>query len=259
MKKISCLILCLTALAGPPSFAQQSEKPAAPTAPARRELSKFNLEFPGGTPAQLVATIQKAMGRSLNVVVPDDLANWRLPPMKMTGVDVSQLFRALEQAGLTQEVVANGNGSYSQRQFQYGFRTNDNNPQTQTDDTIWYFYVNGTAKMPKISRFYLLTPYLDAGLTVDDITTAIQTGWKMRGDTTPPTLNFHKETKLLIAVGDYGGLDVIDQVLKALDPLKPKPRVELSEAEAQVLKAIDSGKAKPAAADKPAPEAKTKP
>ena len=31
----------------------------------------------------------------------------------------------------------------------------------------------------RTARFYLLTPYLERGMTVDDITTAIQTGWKM--------------------------------------------------------------------------------
>ena len=209
--------------AGTPGQAQQSERPAAPAAPAKRELTKFNLSFPGGTPKDLVAAIQQAMGRPVNVIIPDDLAQWRLPPLKMNGVDVPQLFRALEQAGKFRETVATGIGSNLTIQSQYGFSTSDNNPATQTDDTVWFFYLNGATRMPKVSRFYLLTPYLAAGLTVDDITTAIQTGWKMRGEATPPALSFHKETNLLIAVGEYGGLEAIDGVLKALDAMKAQP------------------------------------
>ena len=51
---------------------------------------------------------------------------------------------------------------------------------------------------------------------MDDITTAIETGWKMLGDTSPPTISFHKDTKLLIAVGEPSKLETIDAVLQAL-------------------------------------------
>ena len=51
---------------------------------------------------------------------------------------------------------------------------------------------------------------------MDDITTAIETGWKMLGETSPPTISFHKDTKLLIAVGEPSKLETIDAVLKAL-------------------------------------------
>jgi hypothetical protein len=236
MKKLACFFLGLATLATAPAFAQQPEKGNAPTAaePARR-LTKFDLDFPGGTPAQLVAAIQKAMGRPLNVIVPAEYADWKLPPLKMNHVDVSQLFRALEQAGQLTKTLSTGS-SWQTVNSICGFRTNDTNVANQSDDTVWYFYVNGQPPPPKVSRFYLLTPYLESGLTVDDITTAIQTAWKMRGESTLPTLNFHKETKLLIAFGDFGQLVTIDDALKALDPVKARP-----------------------AADKPAPETKTKP
>jgi hypothetical protein len=61
-----------------------------------------------------------------------------------------------------------------------------------------------------------LSPYLDRGFTVDDITTAIQTGWKMAGEMPTPELNYHKETKLLIAYGEPNKLQTIQQVLQTL-------------------------------------------
>ncbi len=235
MKKLLCLFLCLVTLAGSAIFAQSAEKSGGGPAAAPRALTKFNLDFPGGTVLALTAAMQKALGRPLNVVVPTEFATWALPPLKMNGVDAAQLFMALEMAGQTREVVASGNGTYQQMQTSFSFKTG--NPATANDDSIWTFFVNGAPRMPKISRFYLLTPYLEAGLTVDDITTAVQTSWKMRGDKDNPTLSFHKETKLLIAVGDYAGLDTIDTVLKALDAVRVK---------------------QPAGADKPATEKKTK-
>jgi hypothetical protein len=68
----------------------------------------------------------------------------------------------------------------------------------------------------KVCRFYSLAPYLDRHITVDDITTAIETGWKMLGDSAPANISFHKDTKLLIAVGEPSKLETIDAVLKAL-------------------------------------------
>src|ERR1035437_7428839 len=35
-------------------------------------LTKFNLDFPGGTPKELVAAIEKAMGKPLNVIISSD-------------------------------------------------------------------------------------------------------------------------------------------------------------------------------------------
>jgi hypothetical protein len=71
-----------------------------------------------------------------------------------------------------------------------------------------------------ICKFFQLRPYLDAGLTVDDITTAIQTAWKMAGpgaqEKQPPQLTFHKETSLLIAVGMPERLELIQNILGQL-------------------------------------------
>ena len=80
-------------------------------------------------------------------------------------------------------------------------------------------------EQPKVCRFYQLTPYLET-YKVEDITTAIQTGWKMLGETNPPTISFHKDTKLLIAVGEPSKLQLIDSVLQQLAQGKPQPQRE---------------------------------
>jgi hypothetical protein len=193
-------------------------------------LTKFDLDFPGGTPGQLVGAVEKAMGKPLNAIILSEDANVQLPPLKMNNVDVAQLFQALQSASMKREAYVSStyygglggpSSSYQVMVTSYGFKTSG----TPTDDSVWYFYTERPAFPPlvqaKSCRFYLLAPYLDRGLTVDDITTAIQTGWKMLGDASPPKISFHKETKLLIAVGEPSKLEIIDAVLKALEAPRP--------------------------------------
>jgi hypothetical protein len=185
-------------------------------------LTKFDLDFHGGTPRELVAAIEKAMGRPLNAIVPDDLVATRLSALKMNSVDVSQLFAALLMASRKSETVPNpgygaGYGSYQISQTSCGFKT-EGRP---SDDSIWCFFVEKPPLPPvhapqKVCRFYSLAPYLQGTATVDHITSAVQTGWKMLGDASPPSISFDKDTKLLIAVGEPNKLETIDAVLKAL-------------------------------------------
>ncbi len=216
----------------PPPGAQFSERlqniiqRASTPSPAEPSLIKFSLDFPGGTPKELVAAIEKATVRPLNAIVPDGLANTMLPALKMNNVDVSVLFQALAAASRKSEaVVTSGGGFGGPMNYQIantacGFRQGTEG--RPTDDTIWYFYVEKPVFPPvsssgKVCRFYSLAPYVDRGLSVDDITTAIETGWKMLGETSPPNISYHKDTKLLIAVGEASKLETIDAALRALE------------------------------------------
>jgi hypothetical protein len=222
MKRLICfaaslLALNLTPVFGQPEPIRTKPSPASQPLPA---LTKFNLDFPGGTPAQLVKAIEKATGKPLNVIVSVEDANVELPPLKMNDVVSPQLFGALEVASRKTVAVSTGPypGSYSQFVTGYGFRTSDN---PVTDSSIWYFHADKPSLPPvvstsKICEFYSLDPYLNRGFTVDDITTAIQTGWKMAGIAPVPELNYHKETKLLIAFGEPDKLRTIQQVLNTL-------------------------------------------
>jgi hypothetical protein len=219
MKILRFLSLCFAILAVAPAYSQGQDSKQPKEAPATPSLTKFDLDFPGGRPDELVAAIQKSLGRPLNAIVPTQDSVLRIPPLRMKGVDAAQLFMAILFA--SHERVYEPNGSYVDKS--YGFRTQG----TPSDDSVWYFYTEGPAvNSPttlKECRYYLLTPYLDQGLTVDDITTAVQTGWKMQGASDAVALSYHKETKLLIAVGDREHLRVIDAALATLGAPKAKP------------------------------------
>jgi hypothetical protein len=227
---LTALLAVGSALAADKTTASDPKPPPSERPP--ESLTKFDLDFKGGHPQDLIAAIQKATGKTMNVLIPDEYANVTIPELKMKNVNTLQLFRALEQASHKTEYVKGGNNSYSSFNTGFGFRANSDNI---TDDTIWSFYLLKPNIPPpyKTCRFYSLAPYLDSGVSVDDITTAIKTGAKMLGDTDEPTMSFHKDTKLLIAVGEPGKLEIIDSVLRALE-----------------------GHSKSAAGDKPGPPAK---
>jgi hypothetical protein len=259
-------LVCVTApgqpaapLMPPPPVRVPSPYVQTGTAEKGNELTRFDLDFTGGTPAELVAAIEKAMSKPLNVIVPDEFAMQKIPALKMRHVDVSQLFQAIEQASA--ETVTVTVPPYAPQQYQtsYGFRAK---ASPLSDDSIWCFTVQKPILPPsqapassKVCRFYALAPYLErqiavddgatgsqpdgkkAGtmrhLTVDDITTAIEIGWRMMGknpgpatmagQNSGPVIKFHKDTKLLIAVGDPAELEIIGAVLRALDNLPALP------------------------------------
>ncbi len=198
-----------------------------PTPTPSPNLPVFDLDFPGGTPRQLVTAIEKAVGKPLNAIIPDETAQTQIPGMKMKGVTVATLFDALQASSYKVVPVVTGHTygqsgeqpTYTFQSVTYGFRTQG----PPDEDSVWYFHVDAPHSVPqvedpgrKVCQFYQLGPYLDHDYKVEDITTAIETGWKMLGIKTPPTLNFHKETKLLIAVGDPDQLALIDSVLGRL-------------------------------------------
>jgi hypothetical protein len=237
--KLPCVLAALTLLFLGSALSQPATPPglivANSTLVPQKEPprpTRFDLDFPGGTPRELVAAIEKAMGKPLNVIIPDEHVKVKLPALKMKNVNVAELFQALEQTSRRTEYLPAtrfgqgfGGGGYQQVTTSYGFR--NANPNTFTDETIWSFYVEKPnypgQSSSKVCRFYSLAGYLERGATVDDITTAIDTGAKMLGDASGPEIRFHKDTKLLIAVGEPSQLEIVDAVLRALDSNKPAP------------------------------------
>ncbi len=238
MKKIIVLAVSLPVLAFVLAYAQPTPysstmPPANQTGryiwvPQTNSLPKFDLNFPGGTPDQLVKAIEKATDKPLNTVIPEEYAELNIPAFSVRNVTVAQLFDVLTSASKTiqrYDVIDPlvGNGEYVERTSTYGFRT-DSPPNT---NSIWFFIKEGGDTGPfkvvssTVCKFYQLSPYLEAGYKVDDITTAAGTAWKMLGVTNPPALSYHKQTKVLIAVGEADKVNLIGDVLKQLSQGKP--------------------------------------
>jgi len=245
MKPIRHALLLLTAIAAMALPATAAEVPR-PVPPSPQQLDpatglptkapadfppepRFDLDFQGGPPSELVKAIEKSARIPLNVIIPEEHQNTVIPRLKLSSVTVPEVFRALTLASEKRTNVITG-WAGSQPQWQtynlaYGFKTPDN-PSARS---VWYFYSSAPAEIPralaapfeepKTCRFWLLEPYLGQ-LKVEDITTAIETGWKMLGKASLPKMSFHKDTKLLIVVGTNQELNLVDDVLRQLTPSK---------------------------------------
>lgn len=176
---------------------------------AEAAMPRFDINFPGGTPADLVAAIEKASGQQLNVIIPAEYAQLPLPSLRLKNINVSRLFKAFGEA--TQKNYWAGNVV---RSSVLNFVTKD---ESVSPSSIWNFRAEGIKPLATATQFYSLAPYLRTDITVDDITTAIRTGWELRGVKEAPTLKFHQETQLLIAVGQPEELAMINDVLNVLN------------------------------------------
>jgi hypothetical protein len=150
MKKIVFLAAGLPVFAFVLADAQPvSYRPAIPTAnqtgscvwvPETNSLPKFDLDFPGGTPEQLISAVEKATDHPLNAVIPDDCRDLKIPSFLVKHVTVAELFKALTSAskiaGHYDEFDPSTGGiSGTEHVSTYGFRT-DGIP---TENSIWVF------------------------------------------------------------------------------------------------------------------------
>jgi hypothetical protein len=251
MKKIPGLVVCLSAFAFVLVYAQPSSFPSMPrpTPPPvdssghfvwvepTNSLPKFDLSFPGGTPEELVKAIEKATDKPLNTVIPDDCNDLKMPAFSVKNVTVAELFAALTQASRSThryDLMDPTTGGISGQEIAstYGFQTEG----IPKENSIWFFYWDkerGPFQVvaSTVCRFYQLSPYLESGSKVDDITTAVETAWKMLGVTNPPAISFHKDTKVLIAVGKEDEVNLIGDVLKQLSQGKPKGKARNDQPE----------------------------
>ena len=119
--------------------------------PATNSLPRFDLDFKGGTPGELVKTTEKAMGKPLNTVIPDEYANMKLPAPSVKYITVAQLFEALQRATTKLECYAwtdyiNVNrdpqmGSPVTFYFDWNFRCGFKTDGTPTENSIWCFFL----------------------------------------------------------------------------------------------------------------------
>jgi hypothetical protein len=206
----------------------RSAQPARPE--QSPELKHFDLDFSGGTPGALAASISKAAGIHLNLIIPVDYADTQIMPVKVEGVTVPELFSAIQRASQRQvPVVTSQSGRLGGGQKSIEYKVVGVNFQTSpqiTDESVWAFTTTGTTKaedeilgaanaVQPVCKYFQLAPYL-LDHTVEDITTAIQTGWKLLKVDPMPQLSFHEETKLLIAVGAEPYIEQIPRVLEQL-------------------------------------------
>jgi hypothetical protein len=91
-----------------PAFSQLADSQAQAASAGTHALTKIDLVFSGGSPLELIAAIQKSLGRPINVVIPDRASSLRIPALMMKQVDLAQLFRALSESSVSNEIDLRG-------------------------------------------------------------------------------------------------------------------------------------------------------
>ena len=235
---------------GRPMPGQPGMRSVMPSGIPDGELKHFDLDFPGGTPADFAAAISKATGRHLNLIIPVEHAASKIMPIKVVGVTVKELFAAIQQASSREMPIVTSDGDGKNRFVQYKTISLMFYPASGSisDDTVWSFTsteptAEDAAKLsrfsdPQVCQYFQLARYLEDH-TIADITTAIETGWKMLAVDPMPKLSFHEETKLLIAVGAAEHVQQIPSVLGQLgfDDSAAVDKIAKATAEIAALKA----------------------
>jgi hypothetical protein len=162
------------------------------------EAAVYNLDFPGGSPEELIEQMTKASGTRPNVIIPSFGAEVQLPKFKLQNVNSGQVFSALN-------LVSDDRG----------LRWIGEGPQDGAH-RVWTL-IKATPKPKAETCQVVFIGHLLTAFQLDDINAAIRTAWEMSGKTSGPSLKFHKETKLLIAKGTEDELKLAMEVLKALE------------------------------------------
>jgi hypothetical protein len=153
----------------------------------------LDFSFPGGTMAQFVTAVNKAVaahwrdGEKPNLIVPAASSSVELPPMELRRVDLKTL---VEAAG---RLLPRGPVWVPVGKSTWVLQIMPDRRETRV------FYVG-----------HLLTKF-----KVDDISTALTTTWDMGGES-KPDLKYHKDTQLLIVRADKAQLEVAQNVLAQL-------------------------------------------
>lgn len=229
---VGTLLAASSAIAEPPPYQFAIDPKTGMPVAVTNTLPQFDLEFAGGTPKEFVKAIEKATAKPLSVVIPEETAKLTIPALSVKNVTVTELFNAATKActRTAPYIVqrSDGTAAYGDYTESWGFRTEG----IPHEKSIWYFYWDRARPhdivAPTICQFFQLGPYLDAGYQVEDITTVIQTGWKMLGETKAPELVYHKDTRLLVAVGAKNLVEMIGEALKQL-PLTPRAKTAKNE------------------------------
>jgi hypothetical protein len=191
----------------------------------KSETTRFDLDFPGGTARELVDAMSKARGTQVNVVIGKLNDRVMLPPVRVHNATTADIFHAIATATTHETPVFGSDHTVHNQVVESQFIPAGD---AVSDDATWSFVSNdwgsttiAETEPPHELRDFQLRNYLSDKLTVEDITTAIRTGWDMQGVKVQPVLKYHKETGILIVAGDPKLLDQIPKVLAELPHAAP--------------------------------------
>jgi len=192
---------------------------------AQPPAPKFDLNFEGGVPQELLAAIATATKERPNVVVHPQCAEAMIPPLQLQSVTAEQVFITLNtlhsplfKDGEWRRVPLRDAEIWSLTPTpQAEPNQPHNSPAQGSFQQRLNQVVQGmtTAQPAKAARVFNLSAVLD-DYSIDDVTTAISGAWDLMDGAKDTQIKFHKDTQLLIVVGSAGHLAIVQEVLNEL-------------------------------------------
>lgn len=157
---------------------------------------RFDLDFPGGTLGELVAILIET-NPELNIVMPDGVAQTKLPTMRLNQVSFSGM----------QEVVS----SISPEGVHF----------QQIDNSLYVAQVLRPGKKPQmeLKRKLFVFPARDLlrDRTVEDLMAVLQQAFELTDQKEMPKFSLHKETMVLMATLNPDQYSVVSDLFSVLD------------------------------------------
>lgn len=184
-----------------------------------------SFKFGGGTAQELVDALKANFQPAPNVMIAPKSKATRIPEFELQNVTLADLFQALNNLSEDKTVQWQLSGSTEPIWVlnPTGAGTAPGSPQ-QPFPGRYGVAIPGidlpgqSVGSQNTCRIIPVGKYLGQGhYKIEDITTAVKTAWSMMGDDAGAQLKYHTDTKLLIAVGSAEQVNVLMQVLTALD------------------------------------------
>jgi hypothetical protein len=171
--------------------------------------ARFNIDFPGGTPRELIAALNEASGTPVNAFIPETVHAFTMPPMKYYNVSVSEVLKPLQGRQVINVAEERGSRESDIQEISYRWSSSDN---------IWRMEVQDIYPSPPTQ--FIVAPFnvshLLEAYTIDDITTTIDSAWKLNRAPKENEIMFHPETKIILVKCPAEDMQVLSSVLDTL-------------------------------------------
>jgi hypothetical protein len=173
------------------------------------ELAGMNVEFPGGTLSELLASLPKNKPATFNVIGEKEDMATQLPPISLYVVTPDVLFAALNKILNPRGLAISQSRAGNYDQFGRGM--------VYVLERIVRPEAGLSPTAPRF-RSYPLHDYLTETQTIDAITDAMREAWQMMPNAKPDALvlKFHPGTQLLLVSAPPEAIGVVESIISKL-------------------------------------------
>ncbi|MHC4414187.1 MAG: hypothetical protein ACYS0G_02765 [Planctomycetota bacterium] len=188
----------------------------------------ISLTFGGGAVIDYVAAIQRAAGK-MNIVVAPEANEVRMPPVTLHGVTPAAALDLLDGRSHRQR----------DRSVKLAVRHMPTYEMQERQTYQVLALVSGRATGSR-AHVWTVADLLENGIGAEAVLSAVEMALEVVGSGTEPDVRFHEDTGLLIARGDEGQMEAIDEVVDRLGQTVQERRQDAVEQLQERLKRAEA-------------------